>query len=189
MNPDLFRYPPYKLKDKINVIGKINIDAIKDWLMSKDQDIWSLNEIRQQTFSVHKDTQSIVLKWSKNSDTTSPVETSPLYSEFEPLILPILNIIQDHFKYEKPIIRKMMLAKLKKGGVISEHIDAAIALRMVHRIHIAITSNDDVHFYIDEEDFHFDVGSIIEFDNTRYHAVYNKGNEDRIHLIIDYYHE
>jgi len=29
---------------------------------------------------------------------------------------------------------------------------------------------------------------VIEIDNTRYHSVKNEGDQDRIHLIVDYYH-
>jgi hypothetical protein len=29
---------------------------------------------------------------------------------------------------------------------------------------------------------------VFEIDNTKYHSVRNNGTEDRIHLIIDYYH-
>ena len=85
-------------------------------------------------------------------------------------------------------VNKAMFAKLKAGGEIPEHTDAAVALRMVHRVHIPIVTNDQVHFFIDGVDHKFGEGEMIELDNTRFHAVKNDSPVDRIHLIVDYYH-
>ena len=45
--------------------------------------------------------------------------------------------------------------------------DGAVALRMVHRIHIPIVTNDKVHFFINDIDHKFNVGDVIDIDNTR----------------------
>lgn len=96
--------------------------------------------------------------------------------------------LRDRFGYAEPVVRKAMFAKLKAGGEIPEHTDAAVALRMVHRVHIPIVTNDQVHFYIDGVDHRFGEGEMIELDNTRFHAVKNDSLVDRIHLIVDFYH-
>jgi hypothetical protein len=185
---DLFRAAPFKLKDKVHHLGKVDISEIKSLLDTKAPEEWLENTLRQKNFSVHKDTVSIVLKWCANAAVDTPVETTRYYDEFEPLLRPVLDLIQDAYGYENPVVRKAMFAKLRAGGTIAEHVDGAVALRMVHRIHIPIVTNDDVHFFIDETDFSFKVGEVIEFDNTRFHAVKNDSAEDRIHLIVDYYH-
>lgn len=185
---DLFRDGACKLKDRVHRIGKVDVSAIAELLATKTREEWQENALRQKQFAVHKDTESLVLKWCANSGTDTPIETTAHFHQFEPLLQPILDLIQAEYRYERPIIRKAMFAKLRAGGMIPAHVDGAVALRMVHRIHIPIISNEQVHFFIDEIDHKFPVGEIIELDNTRLHAVRNDGAEDRVHLIIDYYH-
>ena len=144
--------------------------------------------MRQKQFIVHRDTESIVLKWSENNTANSPVETSAYFYEFEPLLQPIFDLIQNEYRYEMPVLRKVMFAKLKAHGEITPHVDSAIALRLVHRIHIPINTNDQVHFFIDGVDYHLLAGEVVCVDNTRMHSVQNHSDEDRIHLIVDYYH-
>ncbi|MFO1494408.1 MAG: aspartyl/asparaginyl beta-hydroxylase domain-containing protein [Lysobacterales bacterium] len=185
---DIFRAPPHKLPQRFQTLGQVDVSAIRARLAGKTADDWAANALRQQTFSVHRDTQSLVMKWCANSGTDTPVETTATFAEFEDLLAPILALIQSHYRYERPVIRKAMFAKLRAGGVISGHVDAAVAIRMVHRIHVPIITHPDVHFYIDEIDHHFHEGQVFEVDNTRYHSVKNDSPLDRVHLIIDYYH-
>jgi len=186
---DIFRAPPHKLKDKIHAIGHVDVSGLCGYLGGKTREEWMENALRQQQFAVHKDTESLVLKWCANSSVDSPVETTRHYADCEALLQPVMALIQKEYQYEKPIVRKAMFAKLKAGGEIVPHMDGAIALRMVHRIHIPIVSNEKVHFFIDDVDHHFKVGEVVEIDNTRFHAVRNLGGQDRVHLIIDYYHQ
>ena len=185
---DIFRAPPHKLPQRFQTLGQVDVSAIRARLAGKTADDWAANALRQQTFSVHRDTQSLVMKWCANSGTDTPVETTATFAEFEDLLAPILALIQSHYRYERPVIRKAMFAKLRAGGVISGHVDAAVAIRMVHRIHVPIITHPDVHFYIGEIDHHFHEGQVFEVDNTRYHSVKNDSPLDRVHLIIDYYH-
>ncbi len=185
---DLFRDAPNKLKDKVLKLGAVDIRAIEEKLKSKTAEEWLENSLRQKQFAVHKDTQSLVLKWCANTGTDTPVETTRHYEDFEPLLKPIMDLIQREYQYQQPVVRKAMFAKLRAGGEIIPHVDGAVALRMVHRIHIPIVTNERVHFYIDNTDFPMKAGEVIEFDNTREHAVKNDSADDRIHLIIDYYH-
>jgi len=185
---DLYRAPPHKLKGQVHYLGHVDVSAIKTLLDTKTRDEWRENSLRQQQFKVHKDTESLVLKWCANTATDTPVETTRHWDDFEPLLGPILDIIQNEYRYQQPIIRKAMFAKLNAGGQISDHMDGAVALRMVHRIHIPIVTHERVHFFIEDVDHSMKVGDILEIDNTKFHSVRNDGAEDRIHLIIDYYH-
>ena len=185
---DLFRAPPHKLSGTVFPIGKVDVSDILALLQTKTAAEWQENAMRQQSFTVHRHTESLVLKWCANSSADTPVETTRHYADFEPLLRPIMAQIHQAYGYEKPVIRKAMFAKLKAGGQIPDHCDGAVALRMVHRIHIPIITNDSVHFLINDIDHSMKVGEIAEIDNTRFHSVRNDSQEDRIHLIIDYYH-
>jgi|CXWL01.1.fsa_nt_gi hypothetical protein len=185
---DLFRAPPHKLKDHVLHLGKVDVGPIRALLATKTREEWLENSLRQKQFAVHKDTETLVLKWCANIATDTPVETSRHFADFEALLQPVLALIHAAYQYEAPVIRKAMFAKLRAGGEIVEHVDGSIALRMVHRIHIPIVTNEKVHFIIDGVDYNLKVGEVVEFDNTRYHSVKNDSDQDRIHLIIDYYH-
>lgn len=186
--PDLYRAPPYKLAGTVHHIGHVDTTAIKALLDTKTEEEWQENALRQQQFKVHQYTRSLVLKWCANTGTDTPIETTAHFATFEPVLKPVLDLIQHEYKYQNPVIRKAMFARLQAGGVISDHMDGAVALRMVHRIHIPIVTNEKVHFFINDIDHKFNVGDVIEIDNTRYHSVRNDGDQDRIHLIVDYYH-
>ena len=188
MPSDLFLCPPHKLADNVHHLGKVDISAIKKLLAQKTPENWQENEMRQKQFLVHRDTESIVLKWSENSSSQSPVETAHYFYEFEPLLQPIFDLIQNQYRYDRPVWRKIMFAKLKVHGEITPHVDTAIALQLVHRIHIPIVTNEHVHFFINGVDYNLHVGEVVSVDNTRMHSVQNHGEEDRIHLIVDYYH-
>jgi len=188
MPADLFRAPPHKLPGPLLRIGSVEVRALRDRIAQVTADEWAENALRQQTFSVHRATESLVLKWCANNAADTPVETRRHWAEFESLLQPVLQRLQQHYGYAQPVVRKAMFAKLKAGGEIPEHTDAAVALRMVHRVHIPIVTNDQVHFFIDGVDHKFGEGEMIELDNTRFHAVKNDSPVDRIHLIVDYYH-
>lgn len=186
--PDIFRAPPHKLSGTVLPIGSVDVSAILALLETKTAAEWAENAMRQQNFTVHRHTESLVLKWCANNAADTPVETTRHFADFEPLLRPILDQIDSTYGYDRPVIRKAMFAKLKAGGQIPDHCDGAVALRMVHRIHIPIITNDSVHFFINDIDHSMKVGEIAEIDNTRFHSVRNDSQEDRIHLIIDYYH-
>lgn len=188
MPADLFRAPPNKLPGPLLRIGSVDVGPLRARLAQVSADEWAENALRQQTFTVHRATESLVLKWCANNAADTPVETRRHWVEFEALLQPVLELLQTHYRYAQPVVRKAMFAKLKAGGEIPEHTDAAVALRMVHRVHVPIITNDHVHFYIDQVDHKFGEGEVIELDNTRYHAVKNASAVDRIHLIVDYYH-
>lgn len=55
------------------------------------------------------------------------------------------------------------------------------------RIHIPLaTGRDQVHFYVGgRSKVHFELGGAYVFDNSKFHAVENKWDKNRIHLVID----
>ena len=53
------------------------------------------------------------------------------------------------------------------------------------RFHLPIETNDASRVLLEDEIFHFDVGSIYYFNNGCVHAVENKGQSRRLHLIWD----
>lgn len=91
--------------------------------------------------------------------------------------------IVDSFECEKEAIR---LLNLKPGSVIKEHSDYNLGYEDgVFRIHIPITTNENVHFFINSEEVKM-LPSTCWYGNFNLpHSVRNEGKTDRIHLVMD----
>ncbi|OYO29007.1 aspartyl/asparaginyl beta-hydroxylase domain-containing protein [Janthinobacterium sp. PC23-8] len=78
------------------------------------------------------------------------------------------------------------LMALDAGAVIREHRDAGTALADgVTRIHIPIHTSPQVLFRIDGEQVHFYAGHAWYMDASCRHAVENRGDAARVHLVLD----
>jgi Aspartyl/Asparaginyl beta-hydroxylase len=78
--------------------------------------------------------------------------------------------------------------KLEAGAQIGEHRDIVQNQggRGMARIHVPVITNDKVIMYVGHKPYHYPPGSAWYFDPTAQHAVENLGNEDRIHLLVDF---
>jgi quercetin dioxygenase-like cupin family protein len=103
---------------------------------------------------------------------TSLLEQSPYFKE-----------VLSHFKCELLAVRLM---KLEPGAQIKEHKDADLAFEKGEiRVHIPVTTNPLVEFYLDKERMQLKEGECWYMNFNLPHALHNKSNEDRIHLVID----
>ena len=91
--------------------------------------------------------------------------------------------IVNSFECEKESIR---LLNLKPGSVIKEHTDYNLGYEDgIFRIHIPITTNEDVHFVINSNEVKM-LPSECWYGNFNLpHSVRNDGKTDRIHLVMD----
>lgn len=96
---------------------------------------------------------------------------------------PYLREVISSFECETSAVRLMALAP---GAVIHAHRDAGTALMDgLTRIHIPIQTSPQVLFSIDGESVHFTAGHAWYMDASCLHAVENRGDTPRIHLVID----
>ena len=91
------------------------------------------------------------------------------------------------YGYARGAYPRVMLARMAPGGVIHPHRDANPAAKWPHKIHVPLFTNPDVAFYVDGVEYHFAEGEAVEVNNLGVHAVANRGDTDRIHLIFEYY--
>jgi len=78
------------------------------------------------------------------------------------------------------------LMKLNAGAIIKEHKDAEMCYEKGEiRIHIPVSTNDEVEFYLDKERIHLREGDCWYMNFNLPHSVNNKSKTDRIHLVID----
>lgn len=82
--------------------------------------------------------------------------------------------------------KRAILVKLPAGNSINKHKDTGDFLNKNKRIHIPVITNSLCSFVVDEEEMVIPEGELWEINNTgKYHSVHNRGEIDRIHLIVD----
>lgn len=91
--------------------------------------------------------------------------------------------VLDSFKSELLAVRLM---KLAPGSVIKEHRDYDLSIEDgVVRLHIPITTNPDVEFYLNNERILMKEGECWYLHLSEPHRVVNGGETERVHLVID----
>ena len=143
-----------------------------------------LESEREQLFAVHKDTQSVLLVLFEDFKHKQPDYLEP-YFELQNELRPVVDYIAGYYRNNGFIVR-LLLAKLLAGGKIPHHTDAGYSLLHCHRVHIPIITNDEVVFTVGGEELNMQVGEFWEINNGLDHAVENRSDEDRIHIIIDW---
>lgn len=84
------------------------------------------------------------------------------------------------------VVGRSRLMRLASGADVPSHSDGNYTWRNRVRIHIPIITHPDITFSsIGIIDVHMAAGEAWTFDNWRQHAVYNRSDVDRIHLVID----
>jgi hypothetical protein len=124
----------------------------------------------------------------KSDVKAEPLRWTRLYEE--PDLLPLKEILS-HIPAEFERVRVM---RLKAGTTIKKHtdkVDKAIKDGKIVRLHIPIKTSMNVHFYLwngkDQYHFNLETGKYYYTDVSKPHAVHNKWDEDRLHLVVDCY--
>lgn len=87
--------------------------------------------------------------------------------------------------FKAPVLSARLL-RLSVGSIIKPHKDYKMGYEDNNfRIHIPITTNDQVAFILDDEKLTLSEGECWYINANYTHSVSNFGNEDRVHLVID----
>jgi len=169
--------------NRFNYIDTIDVSNIKDVLLKLTKEDWNEFTFRQEQVGPHKYTKSIPLIFDTGSNTIKPVYHKQ-YNNFEDEI----NIINDICRktYSDGYMIKALFVNLPAGKSIFSHKDYGLSLTISNRIHIPIITNDDVIFTVDDESINMKEGEMWEINNSLTHSVDNNGDQDRIHLIVDW---
>ncbi|MCE2460615.1 MAG: aspartyl/asparaginyl beta-hydroxylase domain-containing protein [Pseudomonadales bacterium] len=176
-----------RASDRTRDLGPVACTALLTAVRGLEEAAWSAKEYRQESFNVHRSTQSIVLcfldldqwpglavnrdvGWAQLGDSAQPVMDS---------------IIERCYPVGGVVIRSMAV-RLPAGARITPHVDEHESLRVSHRIHLPLVTNPRVRFFIDGVPHRFETGRAVEVNNQMSHSVMNDGPSDRIHLIFDY---
>jgi quercetin dioxygenase-like cupin family protein len=173
----------YPLSD----LGEFAIGSIRKAILALGEDAWLLNTYRQNTYEVHKDTQSVLLVFTDGSGWPDiEISKERGWGLLAEQAVPVMNeIIGRHYPPGGVIVRAMAV-KLLAGGSIKSHRDKHPSFYYSHRVHIPIVSNPKVHFMLDGQRHDLQVGKVYEINNQKQHSVTNAGHEARINFIFDY---
>ena len=170
-------------KHFLKLHDRIDVDVIREKLEQVPEARWKESE-RERLFDVHRDTHALLLVHFEDVKFKEP-EYRALYSEFGDLLQPVIDYISSYYRDNGFVVR-ILFARLVAGGKIPQHTDAGYSLLNGHRVHIPIITNDQVDFHVGEELINMRVGELWEINNGTMHSVRNRGDKDRVHLIIDW---
>lgn len=169
-------------------LGPVDISAIADDILTIPEDVWiAENAQKPNRFEALDRTEHIVFRFVSRFDDWRQSFDRPSWATWRDRIEPVLRQATAPYGYAHGAFPRIMLARMAPGGVIRPHVDANLAARWPHKIHVPIQTNDQVHFFVDPDTHHFQVGHAYEVNNLGVHAVANEGATARIHLIFEYY--
>ena len=167
-------------------LGEVDVKALSQCILSQDASAWTEQLIRQQSYEVHQDTESIVMLFCDETWPDGDVHREVGWDRIADNAMPLINHIIETYYNPGGIVLRAMAAKLKAGGRISPHVDSLQSFHMGHRIHVPITTSAAVRFMIEGKPYKFEVGKAYELNNQKTHSVMNMSKEDRISFIFDY---
>lgn len=168
-------------------LGAVDVEPLRRAILAQEEAAWHEEQVRQESYEVHKQTQSIVLVFTDGSGWPEiEVRKEPGWNRLAEVAVPVMHDLIARCYPPGGAIIRAMAAKLVSGGKIRPHRDSHPSFHHGHRIHLPITTNPRVRFIIDGRPYRFEVGQAYELNNQLLHSVANKGDEDRITFIFDY---
>ena len=143
---------------------------------------WGEFTFRQKTYETHSNTLTVPLLWD---DEKRSIKYWKDHEIFKDNLNEISNLLNE--KIGKGFIETAILINLPKTKKIDSHYDAGMYFSERNRIHIPIITNNKCIFEVNGEEINMKQGEIWEINNSgKPHSVINGGEEDRIHLLIDW---
>ncbi len=175
------------LTGRLRDLGPVDCGGLLAAVRCLDEAAWTEETYRQDSFNVHRSTESIVLcfidldrwpdlviardaGWELLGASAVPVMDGIIATSYEP----------------GGVVIRAMAVRLPPGGRITPHVDEHESLRVSHRIHLPLITNPRVRFFIDGVPHRFEAGRAVEVNNQLSHSVMNDGTTGRVHFIFDY---
>ena len=106
----------------------------------------------------------------------------PVYKilpEARPLISGLMTFVQGER------LGRIIINKIKPGGVIYPHADTPAHAKYYDRFHVVLSSSPGVMFRAGDERVYMETGSVWWFNNALEHEVINNSADNRIHMVVD----
>lgn len=178
---------PRKTKS-LRQLGAVDVTALREAVLALPESVWDEeNAGKPNKFEALDSTRHIVFRFVDNTKDWRASHDRARWAEFEPLLAPVLAEATRDYGYARGAFPRVMLARMKPGGVIQTHIDANPAAKWPHKIHIPLQTSPGAVFFIGETAHHLPLDHAVEVNNLGPHGVRNESDTDRIHLIFEYY--
>jgi len=165
-----FNFDPCLLVRDLQTLA--SFDWIKHFVPQNYEGDWSVIPLRSKADARHP-----VMMISADPSATEFEDTTMLRNC--PYFREVLRT------FECPL-RTVRLMRLTPGSVIKEHHDVQLSVEEgTARIHVPVVTNPDVEFYLNGSRVFLEPGSAWYLRLTDAHSVYNKGESDRVHLVVD----
>lgn len=169
-------------------LGPVDIDALRTAVLATPEAVWDAeNQTKPNKFEALDATRHIVFRFIDSPRDWRASHDRPAWPLWRDLIEPVIIRAVANYGYARGIFPRVMLARMRPGGVIHPHIDANPAAKWPHKIHVPLITNPGVVSFFGGEEHRFPVGQAVEVNNLGPHWVRNDGDTDRIHLIFEYY--
>jgi hypothetical protein len=178
---------PRKTKT-VRELAAVDVERLREAVLNIPDELWDAeNANKPNRFGALDATKHIVFRFVSNFRDWRESHDRPLWAEWKPLLEPALSAATAPYGYVRGAYPRVMLARMAPGGIIHPHRDENPAAKWPHKIHIPLLTNEDVTFYVDGVGYGLPEGIAVEINNMGVHAVENRGDTDRIHLIFEYY--
>ena len=170
----------------IQELGPVDIAAVKQMVARIPERVWNIaDEQKENKFFCFHHTRHIVFRFIAGNRDPRDHYATPVWKLWEPTLRPLFDEIVAPYQFRQPAYPKAMLARLAAGHIIDSHVDGAGSNLRTHKIHVPIQTNEKAFFYANHQPFHLREGMAYEVNNIQPHAVQNRGDSDRIHLIFE----
>lgn len=160
----------FDYKPILKEFQSLSVDCQKHFNTGYYYGEWSGLALRKPVDSRHE-----LSAGDQQSDVYQDTEYSDLMSSTQSIL--------DYFQCEKTAVR---ILKLTPGSQIKEHSDHSLSFfDGLVRLHIPLQTNSDIEFVVAGEKLCMKEGECWFANFNELHSVYNGGQTDRIHLVID----
>ena len=178
---------PRKTKS-VRPLGVFDLGSLPQDVAAIPQAVWDReNAQKPNRFGALDRTEHIVFRFVSGLNDWRQFYDREPWAEWRERLEPLMRAVVAPYGYANGAFSRIMLARMRPGGVIHPHVDASDAARWPHKIHVPISTNDRVVFFVDPGYHHLPVGHAFELNNAGVHAVKNDGPTDRVHLIFEYF--
>lgn len=153
---------------------------------------FDLEQVQQSAWRAHFNERIYEGDWSVvplRAVPGSPIPYFSLPNETKQEDTPLLHsctYFQQVLSSFKCRLASARLLRLGAGATIKEHSDPLLSLEHDEvRIHVVLTTNPDVECRIDGISGHWNAGECWYADFTKPHSFTNRGNTERVHIVLD----
>jgi hypothetical protein len=180
--------PNPRKTQSVRRLGSVDIDALREAVLAIPEAVWEAeNSSKPNRFEALDRTSHIVFRFISNFQDWRQSYDRPLWAEWKHLLAPVMEQATAEYGYARGAYPRVMLARMGASGVIQPHRDANPAAKWPHKIHVPLLTNDAVTFFVNGVGHKLAAGEAVEVNNMAVHAVENRGDTNRIHLIFEYY--